>query len=366
MCRKMTFRFMMVLMLATALPAVLCGTSATAGEPARGLDSAEADGYLQWLHSLEQTVAGRRAAEQPESNLLYPFDAPGWLPDALRPYRHLAISKAVTDLESEFRGTDRRRGLSALMSLANARNYVNLSEYDSALVWFDIAAAGDSAGNFRREIGRERLAAAAAAGDSAQVAELLTNALGTPELIGREAELVLAYRWLLAEADGPGVDLLIQKVNSQQAVLSDRLRFWHAYALNWRAERPASLDNLRKLIRSGGLSRDLSEGQRAWVLLAIPDLLFLQDNTADAADLYRALANSQIDELRIWGQYQMANIDFLAGRYLKASQGFKNVCDATRLGSWQDQACAMADVAGELERIRAEGEAYGAAVFYNQ
>ena len=327
---------------------------------------AEADGYLQWLHSLEQTVAGRQAADQPEGNLLYPFDVPGWMPDRVRPYRHLAISKAVTDLEVEFNSKDRRRSLSALVALSNARNYVNLSEYDSAMVWFDLAAQRDSAGNFRREIGRERLAAAMAAADSAEVAQLLTNTLGTPELVGREAELVLAYRWLLAENDGAGVDLLIKKVDSQQAVLSDRLRFWHAYALNWRAERKASLDNLRKLIRSGGLSRDLSEGQRAWVLLAIPDLIFLQGNTAAAADLYRSLIDSRIDELRIWSRYQVANIDFLAGRYLRASQGFKDVCDATRLGSWQDQACDMADVAGELERIRAEGEAYGAAVFYNQ
>ena len=357
---------MTYLLLAVTVLVLPGGPVAGAGETVRGLDSAEADGYLQWLHSLEQTVAGRKAADQQESNLLYPFDVPGWMPDKVRPYRHLAISKAVTDLEGEFSAEDRRRNLSALIALSTARNYVNLSEYDSALVWFDIAAQRDSSGNFRREIGREQLAAAAAAADSAEVAQLLTNTLGTPELVGREAELILAYRWLLAENDGLGVDLLIKKVDSQQAVLSDRLRFWHAYALNWRVERRASLDHLRKLIRSGGLSRDLSEGQRAWVLLAIPDLLFLQGNTAAAADLYRSLVDSQIDELRVWGRYQVANIDFLAGRYLRASQGFKEVCDATRLGSWQDQACAMADVAGEMERIRAEGEAYGAAVFYNQ
>ena len=323
-----------------------------------------ADGYLQWLHSLEQTVTGREAADQPESNLLFPYDRPGWLTEDVKPYRHLAISKAVTQLEGDWARRDQAGAYTALMALVNARNYVNLSEYDSALVWFDAAAAVDTAGNFRREIGRERLATAIALDDSTLVATLLTNTLGASELIGREGELILAYRWLLAEMDAEGVDLLIRKVESQQAVLSDRLRFWHAYALNWRQKRAESLDHLLKLVQSGGLSRDLTEGQRAWVLWAIPDQLFLAGDTATAADLYRVLSRSSIAELRLWGLYQTANLDLLAGRYQRAAKGFSDVCDAERTGSWQDQACAMADVAEEMERIRAEGEAYGTAAYY--
>jgi len=138
-----------------------------------------------------------------------------------------------------------------------------------------------------------------------------------------------------------------------------------AYSLAWRKDNEGSLAHLRVLIHSGGLSRDLTESQRSWVLFAIPDFLFLAGDQESSRTLYDVLANSKSPKLSTWGRYQIANLDFLNGLYLRASEGFKRVCEAERLGSWQDQACEMTKVASEIERIKSEGEPYGAGSFYN-
>jgi len=353
-----------VLVVLALLACGALGNGPLGADAVAGLTGVEADGYLQWLHSLEKSIEGRQALDQDEGNLLYPFDLPGWTEAETRPYRHLAISKAVTELETQWRSPARSHELTALAALSNARNYVNLSEYDSALVWYEIAGGLDTVGTFRRELGRESLAAAAAAGDSLNVAKLLTNTMGLAELTGREGELIVAYRWLLTQRDSDGLDLLIQKTAAWKTVLTDRLCFWHAYALAWRQRQPEARTHLRQLIRSGGLSRDLTESQRAWVLAAMPDLLFLAGDHAGARELYEILSRCSIASLAGWGQYQVANLDFLAARYLSAANGFTAVCRGKRMGSWQDHACSMVDIAEELERIRSEGEPYGAAAFY--
>lgn len=329
-----------------------------------GLNSTESDGYLQWMHSLEKAMQSRSDTGLEEGNLLYPFDLPGWQGEETRPYRHLSISKAVNELEREWLLRGESSTNSSLVALANARNYVNLSEFDSALVWFETASNLDKSKNFTREISRERLAAAAANRDSLAVLTSITNAIGSSSITGHETEYILALRWLLIHQDSETMDLVIKKINSDSSVLTSRLRFWVAFSLAWRENRTESLDHLRILVCSGGLSRDLTEKQRAWVLFAIPDILFLEGDSSSAKSLYDLLKNSSLPELSTWGRFQIANLDFLGGRYLRASEGFKRVCDAKRLGSWQDQACEMANVAREIERIKSEGEPYGAGSFY--
>ncbi len=329
-----------------------------------GLNNSESDGYLQWLHSLEKVMENRSETGLEEGNLLYPFDLPGWKGEESRAYRHLSISKAVTELEKEWLLRGEQDTDSPLVALANARNYVNLSEFDSALVWFDAASKLDKDQNFSREISRERLAAAAANGDSLSMLTFITNTVGTHNITGHESEYILALRWLLIHQNSETIDLVVQKIESEGEVLPDRLRFWVAYSLSWRQKRTESLKHLRVLIGSGGLSRDLTERQRSWVLFAIPDFFFLDGDSVSALALYDILKNSKVPELSTWGRYQIANMDFLGGRYLRASEGFKRVCDAKRLGSWQDQACEMANVAQEIERIKSEGEPYGAGSFY--
>ena len=76
------------------------------------------------------------------------------------------------------------------------------------------------------------------------------------------------------------------------------------------------------------------------------------------------MKNSKIDLLRTWSTYQLANLDFLFHQYSKAANGFDLVCEARRLGTWQDQACALATISRRMETIRSEGEPYGTAQFY--
>ncbi|RKZ14756.1 hypothetical protein DRQ50_08480 [bacterium] len=333
---------------------------------AAGLGDARRDGYLQWLHSLDQTVAVREKADLPEQRLLYPFAMPSWNSDgAVTPYRHLAIGKAVAELEELW--TDREHGPASLIALSNARNYVHLSEYDSALVWYEITARADTAGRFTTEIAREGLAAAMAASDSLGTARRITNTLGSTDVAARSQEAALAYRWLLVNRDARGVDLMIKKVAAVDTLITPRLRFWHARALAWRERREDSLEQLGRLVENaGGLSLGLSETERAWVLVAMPDLYYLTGSTSTARELYRHLASSGQAELAMWGNYQTAGLDLAAGRYRRAQGGFAKVCDGHRFGTWQDQACAMRDLARELERIRSEGEPYGTAAFYQR
>ncbi len=354
--------------ISSLMAVLLVGASLLVGHyspvQAAGLSNSESDGYLQWMHSLEKAMQSRAESGLDEGNLLYPFDLPGWQGEETRPYRHLSISKAVNELEKEWMLRGESKTNSPLVALANARNYVNLSEFDSALVWFDTAAELDNSQNFTREISRERLAAAAANRDSLAMLTCITNTVGSSTITGHESEYILGLRWLLIHQDSESVDLVLSKIKSEDNILTDRLRFWVAFSLAWRDNRAESLEHLRILIGSGGLSRDLTEKQRSWVLFAIPDFFFLDGENASATSLYNLLKNSALPELSTWGRYQIANMDFLAGRYLRASEGFKRVCDAKRLGTWQDQACEMTLIASEIERIKSEGEPYGAGSFY--
>lgn len=352
---------------AAALAAFLLGLGPAPAAVA-GLDQAGTDGYRLWLHSLERTVAGRQAAEEPERNLLFPFDTPAWQTDtgSAPAFRHLAISKAVAELEKVWQDREGAGGPPPLVALANARNYMHLSEYDSALVWFGVAASRDTSGQLREEISRETLAAATAARDSMATVRALTNTLGLSSLEDRDGEIVLAYRWLLTTRDARSVDHLIEKVAVRDSVLDGRVRYWHAYALAWRGRHAAALDQLTRLVGDGGLSHGLSEGERSWVLCAIPDLMYLTDDVPGADWLYRLLAASTLPRLQMWGVYQSAGLDMAEARYAEAAAGYKSVCEGPRYGTWQDQACTLGDIAARLEGIRAEGEKYGTAAFYGR
>jgi hypothetical protein len=346
----------------TVAVVLVLGVSVAAG--ATKLNRAERDGYLEWLHSLEQTVAGRQLAQQPEARLLFPLDTPSWQrAEPVTPYRHLAIGKAVAELEEFW--AEHGSGPAPLVALANARNYMNLSEYDSALVWYEITARADTAGRFTREVAREALAAAVAVGDSLDAVRRVTDTLGAADLAARADEAALAYRWLLVNRDTRAIDLMIGKVAGLDSLTPPRLRYWHARALAWRERRAESLTELRMLVSEAqGMSLGLGEQERAWVLAAMPDLMYLLGDADGARELYRRLAVSTLGRVALWGRYQVAGLDLAAARYREARDGFDAVCSGRRYGIWQDQACALRDLADELERIRTEGEPYGTASFY--
>lgn len=337
----------------------LAGHSAAAAE---GLALEESVGYLQWLHSLEQVVQSRTASGLEEGNLLFPLGRPGWVEPEGKPYRHLTISKAISVLESQY--AERTNVPSALVALANARNYLNLSEYDSALVWYDLAAGLDSAGTFAVELELESMSAAVAGNDSLAMTRLVKGAWARVWDPAATENVCLAIRWTLSRGTTDQAAELTGILGDLPEDVEPRLRFWRAYASCCNGEDEAALEDLRILVRSGGLSLGLSEGQRAWVLTALADEVFLAGNQDQARSLYETLKESTLEELRLWGTYQLAGLAFIACSYLEAATGFESVCKAEQIAIWQKQACEMADLAGELSRIHKEGEPYGVARFY--
>jgi hypothetical protein len=363
LCRKTIILLLTVVALlgAAAAPRSDAGTAP--------LSAAEADGYLQWLHSLEQARSGRLAAGQDEDRHLYPFDQTLWEPDAGRPYRHLAISKAVLELESRWNNRGDGRIHSPLLALSHARNYMHLSEYDSAQVWFDVARDLDAEGDFSREIARESLASKLAAGDSLSIDQSVAATLAADDLTGRDGEIILALRRLLILGDAERLRALVDAAAPVQAAAAGgedgRLQYWRAFSLAWLGDDDGALGELRAMITGGGLSRGLTEGQRSWVLTALADLQMKAGNLTTARSLLRTLGESSVPDLAAWGLYQQAELDFLERNYARAAAGFARACEGDEGRSWRDHACAMEQIADELARIRKEGERYGVSAYAN-
>jgi hypothetical protein len=329
------------------------------------------DPWTRWLLALENAVTTREAAKHPEANLLYPLDVKAGAETPAQPYRHLAIAKAVGELESRRTRRDSGHGgggeghggsgeSSPLLALANARNYLNLSEYDQALDWYRQAAARDGDRLFRREIGRETLMAAICARDTAAAGLAVAATLAAPEYDGRANEIVLAFRWLLNRQDGVTLGWLLQRTAAPEVAGDERVAFWRAYTLSWLDRRDECLAELRGLLALGGSGRGLSEQERGWALTATADLLLLAGARAEAETCYVRLAESPVPNLRLWGRLQSAGLAFLAHRYRDAGEGFRTVCESDGQGIWGAHACAMADIAGQLDKLLPEGERYGA------
>jgi len=349
------------------------GFAETYGEASGETVLTDADPWTRWLLALEQSVTAREAAKLPEANLLFPLDASAAA--HAQPYRHLAIAKAVGELENG--GQRRRPGPggdsdghvgegSPLLALANARNYLNLSEYDQALEWYRQAAARDGEGHFRRETGREMLMAAICARDTVAAGLAVASTLAAPDYAGRENEVVLAFRWLLNRQDAATLNWLLTRTATPQATQDARVAFWRAYALSWLDRRDESLTELNGLLALGGSGRNLNERERGWVATATADLLLLAGSRDEAMARYTRLAESPVASLRLWGRVQSASLAFLANRYGEAGAGFREICQSDSQGAWGEHACAMADIAGQLDKLLSEGERYGADAHYRQ
>jgi hypothetical protein len=340
-------------------------TAAAQAEPVgtAPLNRVEADGFLIWLHSLEQTVAAREAAGQEETLVLYPFDLllePG---SEARPYHHLAVGRALTENEQET-GRTKLTLAGAGHALSMARNYLYVSEYDSAQVWLERSATLDTAGAFRGETGHEILAAAIADGDSTQIATRLDAVVNGSDVQGHEREVVLALRFLAVERQDDLLDALLARLGARAGTLSGRVRYWYAFGLACRERWGESLVQIRRLLSEEGLSSGLSEDQRAWILTALPDLLFLVGEPGTARELYGVLERSELAAVRRRAAFQLGCLDLIDARYDRAATRFTRLCESRSAASWSAQACDLAAMARELNRILAEGEAYGAAALY--
>ncbi|MFH1844482.1 MAG: hypothetical protein ABIF77_14880 [bacterium] len=330
---------------------------------AAGLTEAETHGYQQWLHSLQQTINARQETGNPELTYLFPFSRIMTARGRTTADHHVSIGRALNELEAAD-NPRQQYAQTAFSALAMARNYSNLCEFDSALVWYDLASQLDENGIHTREIRAESLANAVVVADSLRVVRHLLNILGSNDCREWEAELVLAYRYLLVHDAEPDLDLLVRKIASSTDQIGPELRYWHAFALATCKQWPEALANLRVLVAGGGMSHGLTEAQRAWVLIAVPDLLYLTDDVAAATQLYQQLVSCQLPDVRAWSEYQLANLNFLAARYTLAWSAFIRLCEGEDLPAWQERACEMADLADQMKRLRAEGKPYGTAAFF--
>jgi len=349
------------LLICTAVLAWIVVSVPVESSAASRLTLEQRDGYRVWLHSLETTVQARDL----ESTDLFPFGALdfGAFADSLS---LLAVARELGDLESRPRLLQEPSMKTPLHAITRARNHRHIAELDTALAWYDEAARRDTAGAFARELGPEMMMAAVAAGDSVRVSNGLRRALADRDLDSRRAEIALAYRFIIARGDTSSADALASSLAPHGDVLHGSLGFWQAFSLSWRGHRESSLDLLLALTAADGHSLGLSEAQRAWVLVAIPDILVVTGHTAEAASLYGALGASNLDGAAEWARCQAAVIDFLAGRFLEAGTAFEQLCGQKDSFAWRAYACGMSELSDEMERLRNEGMDNGAASHYQR
>jgi ribosomal protein L18E len=346
-------------------------------DPARseGLTDAEFTGYLAWLESIVSPAPADSGLAEPQR--LYPFDLAG--DDgagfaAAAPHNAdgepgeggqeaaaadvlIVTGRSLIDLEHELRRPSARRGVSAHEALLAARQYRHAAEYDSALAWYRRADARDTRRELRAQIALETIATAVALGDSAVVARsVLASLAGYPG----EVETVIALRYLIAHRDEVNLGRVVAAV-AQREIQDPALEVWLAYAHSTLGDWPACLDGLRALLARGGPDAEMSAPLRAWVLVAVPDMLFLAGDHEGAGALYRALAASEIPGVVPWARLQVASLDLLGGRHAAASSAFATLCADEAAAPWRVFACEMAKHSENLTRFGVEAKADGTA-----
>ena len=329
-----------------------------------GLSEVQLNGYLIWLHALEEAIATREAEGQPEPRLLYPRQlATGRSQDG---EDLLDVARALEDLEARPRLLQEPPGRSPLHAINRARNHANLAEHDSSLVWYLEAVRRDTSLQATTDLGPEIMATAIAADAEEVVWGRLAGALRqSPETApGALLEVELGCRFLLARADTAGLTELVAIFAERPHLRQGRLAYWEAFSLNWLGRWSESLAILKSFLTGDGRTHGLDEAQRAWVLTAIADQLLLLDDHETAAGLYRALASSTVPSAAAWAACQVAALDLIAGRFLAAGTAFERLCRQSGDDPWQRYACELARLSDELERLRREGEPHGIATHY--
>ncbi len=303
-----------------------------------------APAYSAWLQALAGDAAApadTSAAASAGAPSFYPLPMPPG--GAARP--RLASSRAVQKLEAGPSATRARLAADPEQSAATAADYRNLGEYAQVLRWQgETARLGGAAPSALLEA----TAAAAVLDDSLCLVEGLVDGTGGG-LAGRDAEVVLAYRYLATRGDQAGLARLDRCVAAQPAPPSAVVRCWRAFARAAGRDWSGALEDLTALLAAGpGAAADVPARQRLWAATALPDLLLLAGRGAEAEPLYRQLAGSSLDPAAPWGRYQVANLDLLAGRATEAAGEYRRLCAATDSWPWKPRACALAALADTL------------------
>jgi hypothetical protein len=176
---------------------------------------------------------------------------------------------------------------------------------------------------------------------------------------------VLSLRRLVMNGDDEELGSLADQVERRQEELPVQMLFWLAYAQGRLHQNQACLSNLQILLMVQEGWKHLDCGQQVWALTATPDLLFLLGERELAAIFYARLAESPVEQLKLWGQYQMAGMDFLNRDFKQANLKYSAVCEADKPVLWREQACGMAKIAERLSRLEKERNPHGAMASIN-
>lgn len=175
----------------------------------------------------------------------------------------------------------------------------------------------------------------------------------------QDMKTTLSLRRLVLNGNQEELGILADQVERRQEAIAVQMRFWLAFAQSELQLNEACWANLRKILDSEEGWESLETGQQVWVLTTTADLLFLLGHRTPAAECYARLAASPVAQLNLWGQYQLAGMDFLGRNFEKAARQYQVVCDAERPGTWREHACAMAEIAGRLGKLEKGGNAHG-------
>lgn len=175
----------------------------------------------------------------------------------------------------------------------------------------------------------------------------------------QEMTTTLALRRLVLDGNQQELSTLTEQVERRQDELPVQMRFWLAFAQSELNLNQACLANLREIMRAEIGWHDLETGQQIWILTATADLHFLLGYRTEAAACYDRLAVSPVTQLNLWGQYQLAGMDFLERNFAAAALRYRRVCDAEKSGTWREHACGMADLAARLEQLGRGGNEHG-------
>ncbi|MEN8005382.1 MAG: hypothetical protein ABFS42_00065 [Candidatus Krumholzibacteriota bacterium] len=203
------------------------------------------------------------------------------------------------------------------------------------------------------------ISALEAAGGSNSRWEFPFEAPRPDNLSAGELETVLSLRRLVRDQDTGPLETLVGNLTGRPLEMPVQMRYWLAYAQSVLNRQEACWDNLRLLLLMQDSADHLEPGQRAWVLTAFADYSFLLGRRLLASRMYGQLAVSTVEQLELWGQYQLAGMDFLERNFNGANRRYKVVCESDKSGTWREHACAMAEMAARLDSLDLEGGSHG-------
>lgn len=236
-------------------------------------------------------------------------------------------------------------------AVAAARGYRDVGEYETALQWYGTAQRAAGLALPVGPLAHEMFATAVLWGDSLRIDERFRDLMASGDLAASEGAAVVAYRHYLTRNDHTSLRRLLALASGQADRLTPTLLFWQSYCLVADGRRAESVPLLLRLVAGAGSAADLESWQRVWVVRALPDGLYMADDSGAAALLYGMLAVQPAGEAPLWASYQLANFALNDGDFAGAAELYRRSAGAAPVTAWQLRAVALAGTADQLTGV---------------